>query len=672
MNATASALGHAVAQALAPEGPLARAWPGWRPRAAQTAMAQAIAEALEGRGALLVEAPAGSGKTIAYLLPWLLSGRRALISTSTHVLQRQLAERDLPRLAAALGVPPRVAVLKGRARYVCLARLQAAVAQGPRVGGAAEHRWLRDLLSWAEADPEGDLDRVAGVDTVASLHGRVSSTSDNCSGAACARWSDCRVERARRTAQHADVVVINHHVWLAELQRRERGRAGLLPDVDLVVFDEAHALHALRARLGAEELERAALQAFWLEVAALGEGPLRGVQPWGLLAHDGQAATRALDQALQAAAPRDGRQPWPLQDLAPSWRLAHALANVRQALQACREAEPRAGRLFQRTQGPAQVLHALFGGADSTAPSAAVWLDWRSREAWSALRPALRNEDALAQSLATAAPLGAPCVVHASATLGHEQGLFWHREALALGTPWSPRTLRLSEPGDPHACGLYVPQGLPEPGESGHAEALADRIVPWIQALGGRCLVLATTRRAAQRLAQGLQARARPGWRVLLVGELPTPAALEALRSAGVREPVIVVASGALWQGIDVPGDALQLLVIDKLPFAPPDDPWLQRRLARAQAVGEDGFQSVQVADAAMALRQGVGRLIRRAGDRGLVVIGDARLRSRAYAPSLLAALPACRWLDTEEEVDAWVAALAALTTASTSAHPTS
>jgi len=668
VSAPGSALSHAVAQALAPEGPLARAWPDWRPRAAQAAMAQAVAEALDGGGALLVEAPPGSGKTIAYLLPWLLSGRRALISTSTHVLQRQLAERDLPRLAAALGLPPRVAVLKGRARYVCLARLQAAVAAGPRVGAADEHRWLRELLAWAEADPEGDLDRVAGVDTVASLHGRISSTHDNCSGAACARWGDCRVERARRAAHSADVLVINHHVWLAELQRRERGRPGLLPSVDLVVFDEAHALHALRARLGTEELDRAALQVFWHEVAALGEGPLRGLQPWGLLAHDGQASLRALDQALQAGAPRDGRQPWPLQDPAPSWRLAHALASVRQALASCRAAEPRAGRLWERTQGPAQVLHALL----SAPGESAVWLDWQAREAWSAVRPALRDEAAMAQALATAAPLGAPCVVHASATLGQDEALSWHREALALGAAWSPRTLRLSEPGDPQAAALYVPEDLPEPGESGHAEALADRIVPWVAALGGRCLVLATTRRAAQRLAQGLQARARPGWRVLLVGERPTPAVLDALRRAGGREPVIVVASGALWQGIDVPGDALQLLVIDKLPFAPPDDPWLQRRLAQAQALGEDGFRSVQLADAAMALRQGVGRLIRRAGDRGLIVIGDARLRSRAYAPALLAALPASRWLDSVEEVDGWVAALAALTTASTSGRAAS
>ena len=455
-----AALVDAVAQALAPDGALARAWPDWRPRAAQSAMAQAVAEALDGGGALLVEAPAGSGKTIAYLLPWLLSGRRALISTSTHVLQRQLADRDLPRLAAALGRPLGVAVLKGRGRYVCLARLQAAVAQGPRVGAAVEHRWLRELLAWAEADPEGDLDRVAGVDTVASLHARISSTHDNCRGMACARWSDCRVERARRTAQQAEVLVINHHVWLAELQRRERGRPGLLPAVDLVVFDEAHALHALRARLGAEVLDRAALQVFWSDLAALGDSALKGLQPWGLYAHDGQAATRALDQALQAGLQREGRQPWPLQDPAPSWRLAHALASARQALLACRGAEPLAARLWERTQGPAQVLHALLsapGGAPSDEPAPApVWLDWPSREAWSAVRPALRDEAALAQALATAAPLGAACVVHTSATLGHSEELSWHREALALGAPWSPRTLRLSEPGDPQASALFV------------------------------------------------------------------------------------------------------------------------------------------------------------------------------------------------------------------------
>ena len=242
-----------------------------------------------------------------------------------------------------------------------------------------------------------------------------------------------------------------------------------------------------------------------------------------------------------------------------------------------------------------------------------------------------------------------------------------------MDAAWSPRTLRLQTSGeDPCAAALYVPDDLPEPAEATHSQALAERIVPWIERLGGRCLVLATTRRAAQRLAQALQERGRPGWQVLLVGDKPTHAALQALRRADGGPPTIVVASGALWQGIDVPGEALQLLVIDKLPFAPPDDPWLQRRLERARAVGADPFTSVQLADAAMALRQGAGRLIRRAGDRGLIVIGDVRLRRRAYGPALLAALPACRWLDSEGEVQAWLDELQALTRPSTTDRPTS
>lgn len=662
-------LGARVAQALAPDGPLARAWPQWRAREAQAAMAQAVAQTVEEGGALLVEAPAGSGKTVAYLLPWLLSGRRAVISTSTHVLQRQLAERDLPQLASATGHAVRVAVLKGRGRYVCLARLQAVVGMGPRMGAPAEHAWLRDLLAWAELGGDGDLDQVAGVDAIAGLHGRVTSTSENCARQACARWADCHVERARRAAQAADVVVINHHVWLAELQRQRRGRPRLLPEVDLVVFDEAHALHALRARLDAEVVEHAALQRLWADLTALADGPLRGLQAWRLLAHDGQAATRGLAQALGAAALREGRQPWPLSERVAPWRLATAIAAAQAALRASADADPRLGRLLERTRGAAAVLHAVL----STDDPSAVWLEWQSREDWACLRPAVGHDASTAHALATGAPLGARSVVHASATLGQDETLLWHREALAVDVGWSPRTLRLkASDEDPGAAALYVPDDLPEPADATHAEALVDRIVPWIARLGGRCLVLATTRRAAQRLAQALQARARPGWRVLLVGDKPTHAALQALRRADGSAPTIVVASGALWQGIDVPGDALQLLVIDKLPFAPPDDPWLQRRLARARAVGADPFTSVQLADAAMALRQGVGRLIRRAGDRGLIVIGDVRLRRRAYGPALLAALPVCRWLDSEGEVQAWLGELEALTRPSTTDRPTS
>lgn len=664
-----SELGARVAQALAPGGALARAWPGWTARAAQAAMAQAVAQTIEGGGALLVEAPAGSGKTLAYLLPWLLSGQRALVSTSTHVLQRQLAERDLPRLASATGQPVRVALLKGRGRYVCLARLQTAVDQGPRAGAPAEHAWLRELLAWAERGGDGDLDQVAGTDAIAGLHGRITSTSENCARQACPRWADCHVERARRAAQAADVVVINHHLWLAELQRHRLGRPRLLPEVDVVVFDEAHALHGLRAQLGAEAFDQAALQRLWADLAALAEGPLRGLQAWRLLAHDGQSATRALAQALAALPPREGRQAWPLGDRLAPWRLAHAVAAAQAALTASGEADPRPRRLLERTRSMAQVLHTLLSSEDP----AAVWLDWRSPEDWTCLRPATQGQDAAALALATAAPLGARCVVHASATLGLDDALDWHRQALAVDAAWSPRALRLvAGDQDPSAAALFVPDDLPEPAEATHAQALAERIVPWIARLGGRCLVLATTRRAAQRIAQALQARARPGWRVWLVGERPTHAALEALRRAGGAAPTVVVASGALWQGIDVPGEALQLLVIDKLPFAPPDDPWLRQRLARAQALGADPFSEVQLADAAMALRQGVGRLIRRAGDRGLIVIGDVRLRRRAYGPALLAALPPSRWLDTEGEVDAWLGELAALTRASTTDRSTS
>ncbi|WP_158515837.1 ATP-dependent DNA helicase [Hydrogenophaga sp. PBC] len=656
-----------VAQALAPEGALARAWPEWRAREAQAAMAQAGAQTVEEGGALLVEAPAGSGKTLAYLLPWLLSGRRAVISTSTHVLQRQLAERDLPRLASATGQAVRVAVLKGRGRYVCLARLQAAVDMGPRIGAPAEHAWLRELLLWAERGGDGDLDQVAGVDTIAGLHGRVTSTSENCARQACARWAECHVERARRAAQAADVVVINHHVWLAELQRQRRGRPRLLPEVDVVVFDEAHALHGLRARLDAEVIEHTALQRLWADLTALADGPLRGLQAWRLLAHDGQVATRGLAQALGAAVSREGRQAWPLGDRQAPWRLATAVAAAQAALRASADADPRLGRLLERTRAAAAVLHTLLSSDDP----AAVWLDWQSREDWACLRPAVENDALAAHALVTGTSLGARSVVHASATLGQDEALLWHRDALAVGADWSPRTLRLRVGDeDPGAAALYVPEGLPEPAEATHPQALAERIVPWIELLGGRCLVLATTRRAAQRLAQALQARGRPGWRVLLVGDKPTHAALQALRHAGGGAPTIVVACGALWQGIDVPGEALQLLVIDKLPFAPPDDPWLQRRLERARAVGADPFTSVQLADAAMALRQGAGRLIRRAGDRGLIVIGDVRLRRRAYGPALLAALPACRWLDTEGEVQAWLGELEALTRSSTTDRP--
>ncbi|MCM3564155.1 ATP-dependent DNA helicase [Hydrogenophaga intermedia] len=648
--------------ALAGDGPLARAWPGWHAREPQRRMALAVAATLEEGGVLLAQQATGSGKTIAYLLPVLLSGVRAIVATSTHVLQHQLAAGEIPRLAQALGLPVRAAVLKGRGRYVCLHRVQEAVQRGPRPGALAQHARLRELLEWAQRSREGDLDELPAVADDPALRAVVVSTSESCLRQACPRWSDCHVERARRRAGEADVVVINHALWLGELRAKRQGRSAGVPGASAVVFDEAHALRDQVQQWHTTRAEAPALARFWRDVEELAQGPARGAAPWAALALQGRRALRSLALALQTDLAREGLQPWPPMNAALARDLGFALQGVHQALRAAQGSDVRVAALGERAVRFASVLQGVLAPAGDDS----AWLDWRDAAHWALVRPGADAGPAAAHELATGAAWGARSVVHTSATLGDEPGLRWHRDALGLHAAAPVRVLAAEEAAPWPGAAWHVPRGLPEPAEPGHGEALARCIAAWAPQLDGHALVLTTTRRAAQRMALVLAQTMPTQWRVLHASEEGHRRAWAALRSEDPRRsPTVVVASGAFWRGLDVPDNALRLVVVDKLPFAPPDDPWLQRRLEHARAQGQDPFASVQLVDAAMALRQAAGRLIRGPQGRGLFVVGDVRLRSRAYGPRLAAALAQWRWLEDEVAVNEWLSAQA-LTTAST------
>jgi ATP-dependent DNA helicase DinG len=652
-----------VNAAFADDGPLATAWPGWRAQTAQQGMAQAVAQVLEQGGVLLAQLPTGSGKTLAYLVPVLLSGARAVVATSTHLLQHQLAAYELPRLAQALGRPVRVAVLKGRGRYVCLQRLREAVQRGPRPGELQRHAHLRELLAWAQASRDGDLDEQARLAGDAALQAALTSSSESCLRQACPSWGDCHVERARRRAGEADLVVINHHVWLSELRAQREGRTVGVPRHAVLVFDEAHALHELARHWHTAHADASAMARFWADLAALAHGAVRGAAPWAGLALQGERALRALALALQTAPVREGLQPWPLAPSTEARELGMALQLAHRALVAAQGSDTRVAVLRDRAVAIAEVLQGLLA-PDGDEPT---WLEWHDTPHWALVRPGPDASDTTAHELATGAAWGARCVVHTSATLGAEPGLHWHRDALGLPASGAVRALHIESALFLSGAAWHVPAELPEPADPGHGEALARCVAAWAARLGGHALVLTTTRRAAVRMAAALRAELPPAWRVLGASGEGSRQAWQALRGDPSRLPVVVVASGAFWRGLDVPANGLKLVVVDKLPFAPPDDPWLQRRLVRARARGLDAFASVQLADTAMALRQAAGRLIRGPADRGLFVVGDVRLRTRAYGPALSAALAGWRWLDGEGEVDGW---LAALTTASTTERP--
>lgn len=628
-------------------------------------MAEAVAETLTHGGALAIQAGTGVGKTLAYLVPLLLSGRRAVLSTATQALQDQLFQRDIPAVTRALGLPVRVAVLKGRPAYVCLHRLRGQVASAPRERDPADTVVLGQLLRWAEQSVGGDLAEWPTLDARPALRPLVTSTRDNCLGSACPELARCAVYRARREALEADWVVVNHHVFMADLDVRDSGVTALLPQAEAVVFDEAHQLNDTAVAF----LGRRVGSGVWSELArdlvAVTRQHAAGVRPWLAWALDLERCSRSLSELAGSSAASDTRIPWeggaPAGVNAAAWaracvELDRLLGQLHGGLMASVEASPDIARLAERTATLRADWRALVG--EPAAPGEVRWLSRHAARRWE-VHQTPADSAGLFPGLLASRP--GVAWVFTSATLGHDDALSWFTRSLGLSGAAMPagvavRTARVPSPfAHEQQAALFVPPDLPEPADPDHLPMLAERLHRWATRLGGRTLVLTTTRRAARRLADDLRGRAQAGVGAPLEVLAPEAGgrrhALERFRQAGDR-PMLLVASGAFWDGVDLPGDVLQLVVIDKLPFPPPDDPLVQARVQRAAAQGEDGFAVVHLAETALALAQGVGRLIRTESDRGVVVLADGRLLRRSYGPVLLAALPSMRWLASEAELE--------------------
>lgn len=678
-----SPLQEGVAAAFAADGPVARMHGNLRPRQGQLDMADAVAHAIDMGEGLAVEAGTGVGKTFAYLVPLLLSGRRALLSTATQALQDQLFTRDIPAVSRALGLPVRVALLKGRASYVCLHRVEQAL-NGPASTGLRDPAiatGLAQVLRWATLSRSGDLAELEALDERSPLRPLVTSTRDNCLGANCPRHSTCHVNRARSEALHADWVVINHHLFYADQLLQESGVATLLPAAEVVVFDEAHQLNDtgipfLGSTLGAGQLRELAR-----DLATLGPLWARGMQPWAHLALAIEQGSRALASVPRQSGGSAGRHRWPGDAPegvnADAWvrclgDLDQALASSQQALNATAQAASDLERLRERVHLLRGALHGIARLAPAAFGADGVrWVEWGEGRHWR-LVWAPPDSSRLFNGLLVDVPQGSRSWIFASATLGNDEGLSWFTRGLGLDAWPGLRTLQVPSPFD-HAAqaALYVPHDLPDPGEASHTPALADAVARWASRLGGRTLVLTTTLRAASRMAdhlEGLVAQGRCApLQVLAQGRISKRALLARFRSADA--PSVLVASASFWEGVDLPGDALQLLVIDKLPFPPPDDPLMQARGQRLEAQGLSAFNDAFMPEAAMALKQGAGRLIRAETDSGVMVIGDRRLLTRSYGNRLLAALPAMRRLVDEADMTACLDALV-LTRSSTRARP--
>lgn len=690
----APALLAAVAAAFAPDGSLAQSHPQYRPREGQWRMAQAVAETVTQGGLLVVEAGTGVGKTYAYLVPALLSGERVLISTATKALQDQLFARDLPQLARALGLSVRMALLKGRSNYLCRHRLEQAEQLLP-APDPQQLRILDKVRTWAQATVSGDLAELPGLDERSSLLPYITSSRENCLGTTCPRWSDCHVIRARREAMAADLVVVNHHLFFADLAVRESGISELLPSVRVVVFDEAHQLNDTGVQFLGRQCSTGQLRELGRDVLALGHALARGLGDWPGLSLRLDQVARDLRLTVVGDGKRmhwtelvpDGVSP---QDWWQALRAcAQALRQLREALASVAEMAPDLQRLLIRAESlyeglahfaaprPDEMVRWLDAGLQlglwespvDMAQALALHLQQKaslSRQAEQAVATPMPGA-ALAEAESNGAAHAGPgkAWIFTSATLGEGDDLDWFVGRCGLQ---GARVLRVESPFD-HAAqvGLHVPLDMPFPNDPSHSAAVAHRVAQAASRLGGRTLVLTTTLKAMRQIAASLQRESTAHGRleILVQDQWPRRRMMERFREGSTHGQAgcVLVASSAFWEGFDVPGDALQLVVIDKLPFPPPGDPLVEARVQRIARAGGNPFAEYYLPETAMALKQGVGRLIRSETDQGLLLITDPRLRTMPYGARLLSTLPPMRWLD---DAQAWDQALEALTRTST------
>jgi ATP-dependent DNA helicase DinG len=652
-----------------PDGPLSHSVEEFNPRQGQTDMALAIARTIDTGGVLVVEAGTGVGKTFSYLVPALLSGERVLLSTATKTLQDQLFGRDLPRLISALGLPVRTALLKGRGSYLCAHRLDLA-RHDAALPDRSMLRSLAKIESWSQVTRTGDLAELPGLDERSALIPLVTSSRENCLGAQCPKFRGCHVNQARREALAADVVVINHHLFFADLAVRESGMAELLPSVRSVIFDEAHQLNETGVQFLGTHLTTGQLLDFARDLLACGLQLARGLVDWTQVASDTERASRDLRLAVGKTYPGaklrwTGAAPDTVHEV--SWaealdNLGAACSRAIVALDTVSEISPDFVRLHERAVALAGLVE-FFSHPCET--GSVRWLDVGAqlRLVESPLDIAHAVQTRLLKT--EAGSEASRSWIFTSATLGDDASLRWFTEPCGLE---SAEILKVESPFDyASQAAVYVPRNLPKPSDPSHSAQVADLVARLAPVIGGRTLVLTTTLRALRAISEALQQHfsASGLLDVLVQGQLPTRQLMERFRQgdADGQPGCILVASASFWEGVDVPGDALQLVVIDKLPFPPPNDPLVEARSQRLEQAGRSPFNDYFVPEAAIALKQGAGRLIRRESDQGVLVVCDTRLVAMGYGRRLLAALPPMRKIQSEEEL---LEALQALTRVST------
>jgi ATP-dependent DNA helicase DinG len=626
-------------------GPLARAIPGYKLRPQQVEMARAVAEAIDSPGLLIAEAGTGTGKTFAYLVPALLSGGKVIISTGTKTLQDQLFARDIPTVREALRVPMTVALLKGRANYVCHYHLERQVADG-RFVNRADVTYLRAVQSYALTSKTGDRSGLSEVPEDADIWPLVTSTRDNCLGGECPRYKDCFVMEARKQAMAADVVVVNHHLFFADVMLRDEGVAELLPACNTVIFDEAHQLPETASLFFGQSVSTAQLVELARDtrVEAAAAAKDFAVLPDAAVAVDRAARDLRLaageEAASQPAQAMEAREPF------------------RQALDKVAERLGALAALLEFQADRSEGLDSCYRRAQELSARIEHWRNAAEHETvrWVEVFQGSLQLNATPLSIADLVrkqvTASARAWVFTSATLSVRGDFSHYQSEMGLD---AARTAAWDSPFDfENQALLYVPEQMPEPNSEGYTRAVVEAVLPVIGASDGRAFLLFTSLRAmreAHRLLQEGFGKRGYEFPLLLQSEGPRSKLLERFRQLG---NAVLVASQSFWEGVDVRGEALSLVMIDRLPFQPPDDPVLAARIEKMNADGHNAFMEYQVPQAVITLKQGAGRLIRDDTDRGVLMICDTRMVTKPYGKRIWQSLPPMTRTRSVEDVVAF------------------
>jgi ATP-dependent DNA helicase DinG len=653
---------------LGPGSTLSQVFPDYEDRPGQLAMAEAVEAALAQERPLFVEAGTGTGKTLAYLVPAILSGKKVIISTATRALEEQIFTKDLPivqDILAPLGIEFRAALMKGLSNYVCKRRLHELLASdgASRIGS---DRDLAQLVAWAKETATGDRAELATLAEDAAAWRDVQSSSDTRIGAACDHYGECFVTKMRKDAEEASLVVVNHHLFFADLALRH-GRGGeyasAIPPYDVVVFDEAHQIEDIATdffgvRVSSSRVEslvrdarRAFVAARLLSVLGTGDAKslLDGITTASMrfFMAIGSRANHAAGEARRILSERDlegdVKAAHAALDGALDGLWAYALANDRH------EAVSIVGRRARELRTDLRaVLYGRSVSADGEVAANVAWIDLRERSVSIGaspvdLGPTLREAlfDRVSGVVCTSATL-------ATGSAGTDPS--FHFARARLGAPPETRELVVPSPFDiPARAALYLPRDLPDPADPAFESAAVARIVDLVRITGGGAFVLCTSTRAMKGFRRALAGRLTQP--LFVQGEAPKHLVLSRFRAAG---DAVLVATMSFWEGVDVPGDALRLVILDKIPFAVPTEPVVAARCAQIERDGGNPFAEYSVPVAAITLKQGFGRLLRTKKDAGIVALLDKRAVTKGYGKRLLSSLPPATRMGELEEVEAF------------------